>query len=55
MREGAFHRYLGIKADKPIPLSRAMAALRSAKKRGSEKVRSMAQYAVNSIKSHKRS
>lgn len=54
MREGAFHRYLGIDQDKPIPLNRAMAALRSAKKRGSEKVRSMAQYAVNSIKSKRK-
>lgn len=51
MRVGAFHRYLGIDESKPIPLNRAMSALRSAKKRGNEKVRKMAQYAVNSIRS----
>lgn len=43
MEKGAFHRYLGIKSDKPIPLNRAMAALASP----DSHVKKMAQFAVN--------
>lgn len=53
MKVGAFHKYLGIDSDKPIPMNRAMAALKAAKKTKNERVRKMAQYAVNSIGSHK--
>lgn len=47
MVKGAFHRYLGIDEKKPVPLGRAMAALKRAKSAGDSHVREMAQFAVN--------
>ena len=43
MNKGAFHRYLGIKEGRPIPMGRVMAALKS----GNKHVRAMAQFAKN--------